>query len=246
MKKTAVTIIVLFATCVIALICILYFRGNGQDKDAPTFEEVTDTNGMDTGIPIRDREPDEASGDLAEHLTEYLDHEVDARYVVSTGDTIRNLPFAYTVDSWQLTKQNPGDYQLNEYPEVEYDENKNILNDYSYVVADITVENLQDREVTQHIWGFIRLQMRGAEKSCNGEVSNIVNLETNELKPITKNTYEETFAANEIRKERLIYVVPDDLLPYCDGFYLRIEHMGGSDSTLNKLDAEVRRWIILN
>ena len=216
MKKTAVTIIVLFAACVIALICILYFRGNGQDKDAPTFEEVTDTDGMDTG------------------------------YVVSTGDTIRNLPFAYTVDSWQLTKQNPGDYQLNEYPEVEYDENKNILNDYSYVVADITVENLQDREVTQHIWGFIRLQMRGAEKSCTGEVSDIVNLETNELKPITKNTYEETFAANERRKERLIYVVPDDLLPYCDGFYLRIEHMGGSDSTLNKLDAEVRRWIILN
>ena len=178
MKKTAVTIIVLFAACVIASICILYFRGNGQDKDAPTFEEVTDTDGMDTGIPIRDGEPDEASEDLA--------------YVVSTGDTIRNLPFAYTVDSWQLTKQNPGDYQLNEYPEVEYDENKNILNDYSYVVADITVENLQDREVTQHIWGFIRLQMRGAEKSCTGEVSDIVNLETNELKPITKNTYEET------------------------------------------------------
>ena len=47
MKKTAVTIIVLFAACVIALICILYFRGNGQDKDAPTFEEVTDTDGMD-------------------------------------------------------------------------------------------------------------------------------------------------------------------------------------------------------
>ena len=60
MKKTAVTIIVLFAACVIALICILYFRGNGQDKDAPTFEEVTDTDGMDTGIPIRDGEPDEA------------------------------------------------------------------------------------------------------------------------------------------------------------------------------------------
>ena len=59
MKKTAVTIIVLFAACVIALICILYFRGNGQDKDAPTFEEVTDTDGMDTGIPIRDGEPDE-------------------------------------------------------------------------------------------------------------------------------------------------------------------------------------------
>ena len=70
MKKTAVTIIVLFAACVIALICILYFRGNGQDKDAPTFEEVTDTDGMDTGIPIRDGEPDEASEDLAEHLTE--------------------------------------------------------------------------------------------------------------------------------------------------------------------------------
>ena len=91
MKKIVISIVVILAACMMAVCCILYFRENGQDKDAPTFEEVTDTDGMDTGIPIRDGEPDKASEDLAEHLTEYLDHEVDARYVVSTGDTIRNL-----------------------------------------------------------------------------------------------------------------------------------------------------------
>ena len=228
------------------ILCIIYFRGGGPDKDAPTFEEVTDTDGMDTSIPIQDGEPDDASEELAEHLTEYLDHEVDARYVVSTGNTIRNLPFAYTVDSWQLTKQNSGNYPLREYPDAEYDENMNILNDYSYVVVDITVENLRDREVTQNIWQFIRLQLQGAEGSIIGSVLSPINLETNEVKPITKDTYKETFAANEIRKERLIYIVPDDILPYCDGFYLRIEHMGGTDSTLNKMDSEVRRWIVLN
>ena len=175
-----------------------------------------------------------------------LDHEVDARYVVSTGDTIRNLPFAYTVDSWQLTKQNPGDYQLREYPNAEYDSNMNILNDYSYVAVDITVENLRDREVTQYIWGFINLKLRGAEESYIGSATDMINLDTDEIKPITKDANRETFAANERRKERLIYIVPDDLLPYCDGFYLRIEHTEGSDRALNKLDAEVRRWIVLN
>ena len=169
-----------------------------------------------------------------------------AGYVVSTGDTIRNLPFAYTVDSWQLTKQNPGDYQLREYPNAEYDSNMNILNDYSYVAVDITVENLRDREVTQYIWGFINLKLRGAEESYIGSATDMINLDTDEIKPITKDANRETFAANERRKERLIYIVPDDLLPYCDGFYLRIEHTEGSDRALNKLDAEVRRWIVLN
>ena len=221
MKKIVISIVVILAACMMAVCCILYFRENGQDKDAPTFEEVTDTDGMDTGIPIRDGEPDEASEDLAEYLTEYLDHEVDARYVVSTGDTIRNLPFAYTVDSY-------------------------ILNDYSYVAVDITVENLRDREVTQYIWGFINLKLRGAEESYIGSATDMINLDTDEIKPITKDANRETFAANERRKERLIYIVPDDLLPYCDGFYLRIEHTEGSDRALNKLDAEVRRWIVLN
>ena len=246
MKKTVISIVVILAACMMSVFCILYFRGNGQDKDAPTFEEVMDTDGMDTSIPIQDGEPDAASEELAEHLTEYLNHEVDARYIVSTGKTIRNLPFAYTVDSWQVTKQNPGSYQLREYPDAEYDENMNILNDYSYVVVDLTVENLRDREVTQHIWGFIRLMLWGGEDSTAGQVCDVINLETNEVKPITKDTYKETFAANEIKKERLIYIVPDGILPYCDGFYLRIEHMGGSDSSLNQLDSEVRRWIVLN
>ena len=70
MKKIVISIVVILAACMMAVCCILYFRENGQDKDAPTFEEVTDTDGMDTGIPIRDGEPDEASEDLAEHLTE--------------------------------------------------------------------------------------------------------------------------------------------------------------------------------
>ena len=150
------------------------------------------------------------------------------------------------MDSWQLTKQNPGDYQLREYPNAEYDSNMNILNDYSYVAVDITVENLRDREVTQYIWGFINLKLRGAEESYIGSATDMINLDTDEIKPITKDANRETFAANERRKERLIYIVPDDLLPYCDGFYLRIEHTEGSDRALNKLDAEVRRWIVLN
>lgn len=246
MKKTVITIAAVLIAGIMVLLCILYFRGGRPDKDAPTFEEVTDTDGMDTSIPIQDGEPDDASEELAEHLTEYLNHEVNARYIVSTGNTIRNLPFAYTVDSWQLTKQNPGNYQLREYPGAEYDENMNILNDYSYVVVDIAVENLRDREVTQSIWGFISLRLQGAEESTVGEVCDIINLETNEVKPITKDTYKETFVKNEIKKERLMYIVPDNLLPYCDGFYLRIEHMGGADTVLNKLDSEVRRWIVLN
>ena len=62
MKKIVISIVVILAACMMAVFCILYFRENGQDKDAPTFEEVTDTDGMDTGIPIRDGEPDEARG----------------------------------------------------------------------------------------------------------------------------------------------------------------------------------------
>ena len=228
------------------ILCIFYFRGGEMDKDAPSLEEVTDVDGMDTSIPIQDGKPDEASVRFAEYLTEYLDHEVDAKCVVSTGNTIRNLPFAYTVDSWQVTKQNPGDYQLREYPYAQYDENMNIINDYSYVVVDVTVENLSDGEVTQAVWGFIRLKMQGAEDSYIGTVIDLIDLSTDTLKEITKDAYKETLLGNEKRRERLIYIIPDNLLPFSDGFYLRIEHTGGEDSVLNKLESEVRRWIVLN
>ena len=91
MKKIVISIVVILAACMMAVCCILYFRENGQDKDAPTFEEVTDTDGMDTGIPIRDGEPDEASEDLAEHLTEYLDHELAIDETKSGGLSVKRV-----------------------------------------------------------------------------------------------------------------------------------------------------------
>lgn len=246
LKKTIISIIVILAAGVMAVLCIVYFRGGRPDKDAPTLAEVTDTDGMDTSIAVQDQEPDEASKELAEYLSDHLDHEVDARYVVSTGRTIRNLPYAYTVDSWQVTKQNPGNYQLTEYPDAQYDENMNLMNDYSYVVVDITVENLRDTEVTQALWGFIRLRLKGAEESYTGGVIDMVDLAANVVKERNKDAFKETFIGKETRKERLIYIVQDDLLSFSDGFYLSINHTGMSDDDLNKLDTEVRRWIILN
>ena len=100
-------------------------------------------------------------------------------------------------------------------------------------------------EVTQHIWGFLRLKIRGAEDVYVGEVDQIIYSENNVVKEKNKNTYEETFAANEEKRVRLVYVVSDDLL-LNTSLYLSINPNGMAEKPLKEGDVETKRWILLN
>ena len=216
------------------------------DEEILTDEEIHGTVGMDTSsIKNQDGEPDKASKELAGYLTKKLYYEVDAENIVSTGKEIRSAPFSYMVDSWEVTKTCPGEGQRIDREEVQCDENGTITNEYSYVVANLTVENLNDMEVTQHIWGFLRLKIRGAEDVYVGEVDQIIYSENNVVKEKNKNTYEETFAANEEKRVRLVYVVSDDLL-LNTSLYLSINPNGMAEKPLEEGEVETKRWILLN
>ena len=178
-------------------------------------------------------------------MTKKLYYEVDAENIVSTGKEIRNAPFSYKVDSWEVTKKCPSEGQKIDREEVQCDENGTISNGYSYAVVNLTVGNLNDMEVTQHIWGFLRLKIRGAEDVYVGEVDQIIYSENNVVKEKNKNTYEETFAANEEKRVRLVYVVSDDLL-LNTSLYLSINPNGMAEKPLKEGDVETKRWILLN
>ena len=202
MKKIIVSAVTVLFVGILIVVCMRYFRGGTfTNQEILTNEEIHGTVGMDTSsVKNQEGEPDKASKELAEYLTKKLYYEVDADNIVSTGKEIRNAPFAYTVDSWEVTKVCPVEGQKTEIEEVQSDEHGTITNGYSYVVVNLTVENLNDMEVTQHIWGFLRLKIRGAEHLHVGEVDQIVYSENNMIKEKNKNTYEETFAANEKKK----------------------------------------------
>ena len=181
MKKLMISIITILFAGILIVVCMRYFRGGAAtNQEILTDEEIHGTVGMDTSsIKNQDGEPDKASKELAEYLTEKLYYEVDAENIVSTGKEIRNAPFSYKVDSWEVTKTCPGEGQKTDREEVQCDENGMITNGYSYVVVNLTVGNLNDMEVTQHIWGFLRLKIRGAEDVYVGEVDQIIYSENN-------------------------------------------------------------------
>ena len=247
MKKLMISIITILFAGILIVVCMRYFRGGAAtNQEILTDEEIHGTVGMDiSSIKNQDGEPDKASKELAEYLTKKLYYEVDAENIVSTGKEIRNAPFSYKVDSWEVTKKCPSEGQKIDREEVQCDENGTITNGYSYAVVNLTVGNLNDMEVTQHIWGFLRLKIRGAEDVYVGEVDQIIYSENNVVKEKNKNTYEETFAANEEKRVRLVYVVSDDLL-LNTSLYLSINPNGIAEKPLKEGDVETKRWILLN
>lgn len=247
MKKLMISVITILFAGILIVVCMRYFRGGAvTNQEILTDEEIHGTVGMDiSSIKNQDGEPDKASKELAEYLTEKLYYEVGAENIVSTGKEIRNAPFSYRVDSWEVTKICPGEGQKTDREEVQCDENGTITNGYSYVVVNLTVGNLNDMEVTQHVWGFFDLKIRGAESLYVASPDHVVYLESNTVKPKTKDRDQETFAANEEKRVRLVYVASDDLL-LNTSLYLSINPNGMAEKPLEEGEVETKRWILLN
>lgn len=238
MKKIVISVLFLLMVVILAGLTMVYFKG--AKSGTTTLEELRGTDGMDITVPPQEGNPDDASVELAEYLSKLMYEEIDPQYIVSKGKTLTDLPFSYTLDSWQITKTGPSTEIELEDSAIQCNENGDILNGYSYVLTDLTVENLKDSEVTQYIWARFQVNVRGTEKILTGEVEEIMYLDTNTLKEGRKNLLRETFNAKEVKKIRLIFIVSDDLL--LNGqLYLKIYPVMETNS-----EEDMTRWIVMN
>lgn len=174
---------------------------------------------------MQDGSPDEISKKMAKQLTDYTkeewqvepEGEVKPEQVVSMGKAIRGGDFSFLVDSWEITKKRPPyprdeESIPKEWLGLEMNENGDILNDFSYVVVNMTVENLTDAPVTDYVWGDIRFRELGAEYGNTSNTPEILYWGENPPRGKIKSAYLETIPANGKVEKPLIFIRQDRFL----------------------------------
>lgn len=246
MKKKCISIIAVIIVVIAVFISIRFFRGGSplsfgisdNGKQMSLAQENEDT-------PAQAGKPDEASMDFAKVLKKTTGEEIDVKNIVSTGKQIREGKFAYIVDSCKVEKNYPG-YQLpegrpplSEHPGAQLDTAGNITNDFSYVVVNISVENLKDEEIVDYIWGSFKLGITGV--GSDQYVGSVTYLGEVAPREYRKDYNKETFQPKEKKDMALIFVVEDELIEG-QQLYLKINSSGAA--TVNP-DYDVRRYIVL-
>lgn len=247
MKKKIISVIGVILVIITVVLSVVYLRGGSgggmskedMEKDQMLREELQETaNTLGSS-----GEADEAAKAFAATLKEKRGIDVDARNIVSTGKPLVSGQFTFTVNSWNISKEYPGyeppeGVDLAEWPGAEVDGNGNIINDFTYVTVDISAENMKAEEVTQLIWGMIRLRIFDS-----GDYTGEAIYYGRDIEREYGHYYgQETFQANETKSVVLIFVVKDELLQNQE-MYLEINPSGAQ--TVNP-DYDVRRFIILN
>lgn len=248
MKKKIVSVIGVIVVILIVIFSVTYLRGGNtgvlssqekkeqEQKMSKEREEMASTLGQQG-------EADETSKAFAAKLKEKTRQDIDPRNIVSTGKPLISGKFSYTVNFWKVSKEYPGyeppeGVDLKAWPGAEVDQNGNIMNDFSYVTVDISVENLKDEETSEYVWGNIRLQIFDAGE-YSGEHTY---LGRNEEREYGHDYGKEDFSANGTKNAVMIFVVKDKYLTDQE-MYLKIDPSGSA--TVDP-DYDVRRFIILN
>lgn len=247
MKKKIMSIVIGVIVILLVVISVLFFRtGNpfsglmSKNNDSAYMPHANEN------VPAQQGKPDEASKKLVKILKESTGEDIDPKNVVSTGKKVMEGNFSYKVDSWSVQKEYPG-YQLPEgiesldkFPGAKVDAQGNIVNGFSYVVVNTEVGNLEDKEVTDLVWGNIKLEIPGV--GSDQYTGSLNYLGENAPRQYNGNYLKELFKAKETKKMPLIFVVKDQLIK---GKQLYLEINSSGSPTVDP-DYDVRRYIVLN
>lgn len=222
----------------IVLVCSIFIVGcadiNGKKNNE--YEEIR----KKAELPIQEGEPSEEIKDWAEKIG------VEARVVALTNTTIPCMNFKYTVNSWKKSKNYPG-YQVPDGMELtqrtgaQFDEQGNIVNDFSYVTIEVSKENISESD-TESYWNDFNLRMirQASSDIYTGEVAYLGEEEPRED---SRAYFLEQFKKDEKKDMVLIYIVADKFLDN-EGMYIEIDPFGCT-YTGKKDEIDPRRYIIL-
>lgn len=190
-------------------------------------------------------EADNTSVAFSKILEEKTGIPVNPQNIVSAGDTVRSGNYDITITDWSVSKESPGyalpeGLDLTQYGAI-LDKSGRITNDFSYVTANVTVKNVSEESVTNHIWGVFRLKTFQAGEYL-GEVNYLGNPGEGTSREHLHDTFKDTFAAGEEKSMALIYVAPDNALTDQD-MYIEINQSG---VVLSEEESDIKRYIILN
>ncbi len=241
MKKILLSIAGGILVVLLVLASILFLR-NDLSNTSKLDQEKSEEFEKNLSVTAQEGTPDKISKEFAEKLG------VDAKNVVSTGNPVASTKYSFTVTSWTKGKEYPGyklpeGKNLSEYPGAELDNQGNIINDFSYVVVNISAKNQSDEKIEKDlIWGDMRLEFLYQPSKYSDYVGEVAYLGEKTPRSINHDYYAESFEPEEEKEMSLIFVVNDGLLE-CDGMYLEINPTG---AVIDNPDYDIRRYIVLN
>ena len=252
MKKAVISGIMVVLVILGIGISYMQFQGKALQRKSPSKEEQKSMEENDKRmenlmLPGQEGEIDEKSEAFAKELQEKAGLTVDPKNIESVGSPITSGTYSFTVDSWRASKESPG-YALPEgmdfnaygdFPQV--DANGNITNEFTNVIANITVENLSDEPITgDGLWGYLTLQAFDM-----GEfISEVQYLGEETPRENGHNYFKESFAAGEMKSYPVVFFMPDDILNSQE-IYLEIDTSGANPQPSDP-EYAVKRFIILN
>lgn len=258
MKKSIVFIASILCVGFLIIISIKYFRGENSFTSANNNEQnVQEVEKTYNHEALKDEEIKEFAKQLNADMEEFYRLEkdqdirrkreenkviIEAENVVKIGQDIESGILSYRVDGWEITKNNQG-YALPEekreswenHYEIELDEDGAIVNDSSYVIVDVTVENLLENEITEYVWAHFNLEQLGHR----GELyKGYVYLGEEPQRKYGKNYNLETIPARGEKSIAVIFIVKDEWIE-SGQFYIEINPTGTMPINSSY------RWILL-
>lgn len=242
MKKVLISVVGCVFVVLLVIGCVFFFRGGTDtttDKDNQKAEEEFEKN---LSVVAQEGEPDEVSKELAEKIG------VDAKNVVSVGHSVASTKYSFTVTSWIASKEYSGyeapeGVDITESPGAELDSEGNIINNYSYVVVNVSAKNQSEQKIENDlIWGNFQLKFIMPPSEYSDYIGEIDYLGEDVPRKFGHDYYAENFEPGETKEIAMIYVVHDELLD-SEGMYLEINPTG---AVIENADYDVKRYIALN
>ena len=265
MKKKIISLISMCLVLGLVAVSVKYFRGGSGAGTTNNYKQDLEKQEV-TGNKYQEEEPDETSKEFARQLekamkkvyqTETGDFgefvkekqkesplKIDSEKVVSIGKEVYSGVLSYKVNAWEITKDNQG-YEIpkgmtsleERYGVMQYKKGT-ITNGYSFIIVDMTAKNLLKEEVTEYVWGNLRLKQLGKEEIDIWGSGEIIYFGESVPREYTKNYSVETIPGKEEKRITLIFLQKDQLLEEGQ-LYIEINPTGTTPINSSY------RWIVL-
>ena len=253
MKKKIISLISMCLVLGLVAVSVKYFRGGSGAGTTNNYKQDLEKQEV-TGNKYQEEEPDETSKEFARQLEKAM----KKVYQTETGDfgefvkekqkesplKVYSGVLSYKVNAWEITKDNQG-YEipkgmtsLEERYGVMQDKKGTITNGYSFIMVDMTAKNLLKEEVTEYVWGNLRLKQLGKEEIDIWGSGEIIYFGESVPREYTKNYSVETIPGKEEKRITLIFLQKDQLLEEGQ-LYIEINPTGTTPINSSY------RWIVL-
>ncbi len=226
MKKIMVRVLgcIIMAVCIISVAKFILFDNkyrvsiNNSNSEVNDFDNDKQQNKSDNG----------SSND---EVWNKIRTECGGGIIADIDDTVIQDDWAYHVNSYRVTKEK-GSWENPEWDKYEFDNTGNLINEFSFIVINITVEckKKSDAEFWLNCMTFLTFDTQG--KNIGGSEMSTATID----KPMTKSFYRYNLELGDVLTTDIVFILDDNMISEENYYLLSINNTGISASHISPED----------